>query len=241
MLLGYALSITMIFVFARYRHPMTTIVLLFSATGISYIAVAVRQKRYVALIISGLIMAIVIPITNQEIFSKNDMIATTYYNVASTLDREGSLPEAIGFYRRSLQHNPEHVMAMNNLAIALFKSGEIEASQALLEGALKIDAGLPEVHNNIAIVAAAQRQYPIAGKHFHKVIELNPEYNPSVYYNLACIYALSHDIETAMDYLEKALSKGYHNWRAIQTDPDLANIRFSDRYQELLERHAKQP
>ncbi len=123
--------------------------------------------------------------TNREILAKNDMIATTYYNVASTIEQEGELTDAIRYYRRSLDLNPNHVMAMNNLAIAYFKLGDLASAQSLLENALKIDANLPEVHNNIGLIAAAQGDYQSAGDHFRKVIQLNPAYSPSVYYNLS--------------------------------------------------------
>jgi tetratricopeptide (TPR) repeat protein len=241
MLIGYALSITMIFVFARYRHPLTAIMLPFAAAGILYVASAVRNRQFKTVLASGLVLAAVAALVNVEIVSKDNVVATTYYNLASTLDRKGERDQAVQFYRLALDHNPAHAMAMNNLAIVLYKSGQAEEAKDLLRQAHSMDDTLPEVHNNMALIAASEGKYKAADHHFRRVVALNPDYSPSVYYNLACIAALTDETEDALDWLEKAVARGYQNWQAIQTDPDLINIRGTERYRRLIADNTQQP
>ena len=55
-------------------------------------------------------------------------------------------------------------------------------------------------------------------------------------YNVACIYALAGDSDTALDYLEKAVDRGGRNKRIYETDKDLESIKDHPRFRALLER-----
>lgn len=49
--------------------------------------------------------------------------------------------------------------------------------------------------------------------------------NPLVFYNLACSYSLSGEIDLAADALAKALQLGYHDFDWLAKDPDLKPLR----------------
>ena len=57
--------------------------------------------------------------------------------------------------------------------------------------------------------------------------------NPTVTYNLACIYSLSGEKEKAFMWLDKAISTGFSNMKSFQTDTDLDNIRSTNQFKEL--------
>jgi len=62
--------------------------------------------------------------------------------------------------------------------------------------------------------------------------------NPkNIYYNIACLYAIQHQTENSLSWLDKAISHGYDNWELIKTDVDLKNIRKTLPYQEFLQKH----
>lgn len=54
--------------------------------------------------------------------------------------------------------------------------------------------------------------------------------NPLVFYNLACYYALKVQIGPSLEALRKAVTLGYKDFQAIQTDPDLENLRKDPKF-----------
>lgn len=57
--------------------------------------------------------------------------------------------------------------------------------------------------------------------------------NPLVFYNLACSYSLSGEIEKAASALEKALRLGYRDFEWLARDPDLKALRANAVFQDL--------
>jgi tetratricopeptide (TPR) repeat protein len=57
--------------------------------------------------------------------------------------------------------------------------------------------------------------------------------NPLVFYNLACSYSLSGDMEQAANALEKALELGYRDFDWLAKDPDLKPLRTHDAFNDL--------
>ena len=66
-----------------------------------------------------------------------------------------------------------------------------------------------------------------------KLVCLQPE-NPIFHYNLACSYSLLRMLEQANRALRKAIELGYRDFRFMNADPDLENLRRSRRYQALV-------
>ena len=83
---------------------------------------------------------------------------------------------------------------------------------------------------------AADRQYDQALTAFKKLIELDPD-NAGIYYNIAVLYALQNKVPDSIAWLKQAIDKGYRNWELIKTDKDLANIRNSEDYKQLVKGH----
>ena len=55
----------------------------------------------------------------------------------------------------------------------------------------------------------------------------------NIYYNLTCIYSLSNDKTSALNFLKKAIDLGYNDYRHVQNDTDLDNIRNEKEFAEL--------
>jgi tetratricopeptide (TPR) repeat protein len=69
-----------------------------------------------------------------------------------------------------------------------------------------------------------------------KIDEQLAQLRPSdalVYYNLACSYSLTGQIELAGTALERALHLGYRDFKWLSTDPDLRNLRLHDIYKKI--------
>jgi len=57
--------------------------------------------------------------------------------------------------------------------------------------------------------------------------------NPLVFYNLACSYSLSGEIDRAANALEKALQLGYRDFDWLAKDPDLKPLRTQPVFDDL--------
>jgi pentatricopeptide repeat protein len=68
------------------------------------------------------------------------------------------------------------------------------------------------------------------------MIDLQPN-NAEAYYNVACIYSRQKKVDEAIDWLNKAIERGFNNWNLMKSDNDLANIRQSLYYQNMIKNH----
>ncbi|HWW94102.1 MAG TPA: tetratricopeptide repeat protein, partial [Vicinamibacteria bacterium] len=64
----------------------------------------------------------------------------------------------------------------------------------------------------------------------------SPEWRPEALYNMACAYALKGEADSALQHLREAVDAGFKKRWALEGDPDLASLRGSPRFQELLKK-----
>jgi tetratricopeptide (TPR) repeat protein len=236
-LISYAASISLFFVFARFRHPMTAIIILYASAGLVCLVDFIKDKKFVKVFIGLCLLIISGMIVNREMLPRENFSSDTYYNVGTSLEQQGNIDESIKYYQTALKLNSENVMAHNNLGIILYKRGMPDEALSHFEHALRIDPTLVEAHNNIGIILFNLGKLYDALNHFESVIRLNPDYNPSIYFNIACVYARLSNIEESISWLRKATKMGYNNWDVIKTDKDLGNIRSSEGYKEIIKNH----
>ncbi|MFH1460658.1 MAG: hypothetical protein ABIG64_09870 [Candidatus Omnitrophota bacterium] len=62
---------------------------------------------------------------------------------------------------------------------------------------------------------------------------LKPE-DAIVHYNLACSYSLLGRLEEAFSVLKKAINLGYDDFKYMDQDPDLINLRNDERYSKMI-------
>ena len=60
-----------------------------------------------------------------------------------------------------------------------------------------------------------------------------PEMEGASRYDLACIQALNGDIDEALDALEAAFQRGFHDYRWTRRDPDLALLSGNPRLERI--------
>lgn len=65
----------------------------------------------------------------------------------------------------------------------------------------------------------------------------NEPNNEIAYYNLACAYSLSNQIDKAIDALENAFRTGYNDYSHVWLDSDLGNIHNHPRFKRLLKQY----
>ncbi len=70
--------------------------------------------------------------------------------------------------------------------------------------------------------------------HCHEAIRLDPDKSVNAYFNLSCISARRNHIDESIDWLKKAIDKGFNDWNTLRTDEDLERIRNSAYYIEIM-------
>ena len=68
-----------------------------------------------------------------------------------------------------------------------------------------------------------------------RLARLEPR-NPLVFYNLACSYSLTGEMDLAVAALEKALSLGYRDFKWLAKDPDLRSLRQHPLYRTIADK-----
>ena len=114
--------------------------------------------------------------------------------------------------------------------------GEVDKAIAQYQKAIYFQPDFPEALYHLAKLNIKKGEYLKALSIYQKVIALLPD-NPSVYYNVACIYASQNKPEESVEWLKKAVEKGFNDWEHIKTDSDLDNIRSSSYYKTFVKEH----
>ncbi len=233
--LCFAGSVALFFVFARYRHPMNAITLLFAASGLTCACQLFIEKRCKPLSL-GVLAAIPFAVcANWPLVSRARMEAPTHFNIGYEMERRNELDAAKDAYLLSVAID-SNTLAYNNLGMVAMKQGQPQDAILYFREAVKARPQNWSARVNLGIVLAQIGRKAEAIEQFREVVRNEPDYNPSLYYNIACYYAVAGQSMRAMEWLEKAVSHGYDNWELIRTDPDLQNLRGLPEYRDFISR-----
>lgn len=97
--------------------------------------------------------------------------------------------------------------------------------------------------NNIECLRVLAHNYTRMGRHKQglsldrRLAQLCPA-DPIVHYNLACSYSCTGRLERSIEELSQAVSLGYRDFEYMKNDPDLAAVRQTEEFENLLERES---
>ena len=83
-----------------------------------------------------------------------------------------------------------------------------------------------------------RKEYKMAFSLLIKVTELQPS-NSLIYYKIACLRALQNKPQESVEWLKKAIAKGFKNWELLKTDKNSIKIRRSIYYKDLIKNHLR--
>jgi tetratricopeptide (TPR) repeat protein len=129
--------------------------------------------------------------------------------------------------------DPENIRRM---AIFHFNEGNKLLQQKKWEDAAKNyhkalnhDRELQEAYINLSSAYLGAKKYGEAFDTLESLEKINP-LAPLLHFNLACYYSLTEDLPASLNALKKAVELGYKEFKEIQTDPDLQNLRTTAQF-----------
>ena len=176
MVLGYAASVVLFYVFSRYRFPLVPMLVLFAAAGLAGLPDALRETRWGALG-TGVIAAVVAAsICNRPMVPEVSARATMQYNLGVALVQTGRVDEATGHFEQALRIMPDYVTAHYNLGLALVQLGRLPEAVEQYEQALRIKPDYVSAHYNLGLALVQLGRLPEAMGHWEQALRLKSDY-----------------------------------------------------------------
>ena len=156
-------------------------------------------------------------LTKKDVVVDKPLTGSAYYNFQLALEAQSlkRYKEALAWYEKSLEYNPNNAKAHNNMGIILSILGAHEAAIQHFNEAKIINPELPQVYNNLGNAHEGLGQLHEAIKDYEMAISVQANYTDS-YYNLARTYTEMREFEKAESTLNKL----------IQLDPNNAYACF---------------
>ena len=154
-------------------------------------------------------------------------------NLGSVLFKQGKVNEAIGHYSEALRIKPDFAEAQSNLKKISAFLNEIDETIKKVQGLLEVNPENPKLHYDLGTLYYKKGEFDKAIFQYQKSLSIQPD-NPSTYYNIACMHSIQNRVEKSIDFLKRAIEKGYDNWDNIKNDRDLENVRSTSGYKELV-------
>jgi tetratricopeptide (TPR) repeat protein len=109
---------------------------------------------------------------------------------------------------------------------------DLDVEISFMEGIIRRDTDYVEALQVLGDAYTRRGQFSNGLKIDEQLAQLCPD-DALVYYNLACSYSLTDQIEQAGAALENALRLGYRDFKWIAVDPDLRNLRNHAIYRKI--------
>jgi tetratricopeptide (TPR) repeat protein len=220
LIVTYAASVVVFYVFARYRYPVVPLLLLFAAAGVTRAAEVARASRHAntalkprAFSTSTLTaVAVTAVFANWPMLSSAWMQAVTEGNLGAALQSEQRLDEAAAHYRRAIALRPDYATPYSNLGTALRAQGRLDDAVAMYERAIALQPDFPDAHYNLANALTDQGKAGMAIEHFRIALRVIPG-SAEVHNNLGIALAADGKTDEAAAEFRAALS----------AEPDSAN------------------
>ena len=223
--IGYAASVLVFYVFARYRSPLVPMLMLFVSAGLVRAAVYARQASTthrltaIALTVAAALLA------NGPLLDRGRMQAMTYTNLGTAYRAQHRLDEAVESHRRALTISPDYEEAHYNLANALLDQNRIDEAADHYQTALRALPGSAAAYNTIGISILEKGRVAEAASLFEQALSLEPGW-VEAHQNLAKALAEQQQFDLAVQHLRRALDLEPQN---IDTRYDLGDVLLRQR------------
>ena len=118
------------------------------------------------------------------------------------------------------------------------KSRDLDVKIQFMEGLVRRDAQFTDALQILGDHYTQRGRYEEGLVVDERLARLEPK-NPLVFYNLACSYSLTGQLDHAATALDQAITFGYRDFAWLAKDPDLRKLRKDPLYKTLREKIRK--
>jgi tetratricopeptide (TPR) repeat protein len=152
---------------------------------------------------------------------------------------EGSTgAEAAGRLRQLPEADPQHRLAWVSSAEQEYVRGNFREAFALYDKAIAAGRVPARAYRRAALAANRVGQDERALGFLKKAVQQLPpaQVTGAMWFNMGCFAARLGVLQEALNYLKRAIDRGYTNLRKFRTDPDLNPLRGRREFNSLLKR-----
>jgi tetratricopeptide (TPR) repeat protein len=183
--------------------------------------------------------------------------AELYNKIGIAYQRMANDEEAIASYGQASHMDRKFAAPYNNLGTVYFHQKDNKRAQQLYKKSIKLDAATAPFWSNLGAVYMAERKYSDGAEAYEKAFLLDPDIFQDIalngiqhyespeelaklYLTFAEIYAHAGMKTEALLYLHKALKEGFNDTQKLQQDQQLATLRGTPEFDQLVAPSHKQ-
>jgi len=164
--------------------------------------------------------------------TKNHII---YGNLAAICLIQRRYKESIPLLQKTIEINPNHPDAYNNLGVALKEKGDLTAAIASYNSALQLKPNYPEAHNNLGVALQEQGDLDEALINHKRALELDPK-NSNAFYGIGRVQAAQGNLKDSKNSLLKSIELDESNTAALfELSTNIESIEDSNRLARKLD------
>jgi len=160
-------------------------------------------------------------------------LALAYYNRGNAKYELKDYTGAIADYTQAIALNPNYAPAYYNRGITKAELQDYTGAIADYTETIGLNPNYVLAYINRGLAKAGLQDYMGAIADYIKAVELDPKL-ALAYYNLCCVYSLKGETAAALKQLRRALELGFDDFKHIDGDTDLDNIRKLKAFQDLI-------
>ncbi|HEY3245324.1 MAG TPA: tetratricopeptide repeat protein [Phycisphaerae bacterium] len=176
LVLGFAASVALFFVFARYRHALVPPLMLFAAAGVWEVGSALAARRFARCAGYALAAAVLAMVVNWPILPGYGTGAATENNLGTRLGELGRLDEAVVHLQKALALNGNYPSAHVNLGRILTRQGKAAEAESHFRDAVRINPQYADGHYSLGRILLDQNRWTDAIQHLNAALQLDPRH-----------------------------------------------------------------
>ncbi|WP_428665983.1 tetratricopeptide repeat protein [Runella sp.] len=161
-----------------------------------------------------------------------------YNSYGILLAAQNRLPDAEAAYKKSIELSAANGLVFSNYGNLLARQNRFEEAETNYKKALELIPNDANLYNNYGSLLESLNRLPEAETVYKKAIAINADYFRA-YYNMAIIKGRQNLPTEAIDWLGKALEKGYTNFDSINKNAAFDSVREMPEFKALMTKYRK--
>jgi len=203
MIVSFALSVAVFYVFGRYRFPLVPVLALFAGKALAELPALYRERGQRAQFAVFSVLLISAAVVNWPIYGFSGPGAAGYNNLSNAYYKQGRVDEAIHTARQALELQPDLGVADYNLGNLYAGQGQFDLAKKYFEEAIRLYPNYAEARTNFGQLIAERGDLETGVQYFRKAIELNPSISRA-HLNLGVALAKQGRLDEAIGPLQQA-------------------------------------